>query len=141
MLGAPFTDNLAYTYHAFWASTKRDTVQRHLNFSNRYNVPMFLSESGEFTDEWNAAFRKLHEALGLGWMFWAYKNLDTSSTVVSIPRPDNWDDIVAFIDGERQDRPDASVINRAIAQYLDGLYLKNGVVRWSYLDSLGLGQP
>lgn len=141
MLGPPFTDNLAYSYHAFWASTKRDTIQRHLNFANRYNVPMFLSESGEFIDEWNAAFRKLHETHGLGWMFWAYKNLDTSSTVVSIPRPDNWADIVAFVDGERQDKPDAAVVSRALGQYLAGLSLKNGVVRWSYLDSLGLGQP
>jgi endoglucanase len=142
MLGEPFTDNLAYTYHAFWASTKRDTIQRHLNFSNRYNVPMFLSESGEFTDEWNAAFRKLHEAHGLGWMFWAYKNLDTSSTVVSIPRPDNWDEIVAFVDGKRQERPDAAVIDRAMAQYLDGIRFKNAMVRGSYLESLGLeGAP
>ncbi|HYI05207.1 MAG TPA: cellulase family glycosylhydrolase, partial [Reyranella sp.] len=33
MFERPFTDNLAYTYHSFWASTKRDSIQRHLNFS------------------------------------------------------------------------------------------------------------
>src|SRR5947207_2265382 len=29
LFGPPFTDNLAYTYHLFWASTKRDSIQRH----------------------------------------------------------------------------------------------------------------
>jgi aryl-phospho-beta-D-glucosidase BglC (GH1 family) len=138
MFGPPFADNLAYTYHSFWASTKRDSIQRHLNFANLYDVPLFLGETGELTDAWNEGFRKLHETHGIGWSFWTYKNLDTPSTVVSIPRPEGWNEIVAFADGRRKDKPDAAVIDRAIAQYLDGIKFRNGVIRWSYLASLGL---
>ena len=138
MLGPPFADNLAYTYHLFWASTERDSIQRHLNFANRYDVPLFLGETGELTDEWNERFRKLQDEHGIGWAFWAYKNLDTPSTVVSIPLPAGWAEIVAFADGTRRDKPAAAVIDRAIAQYLDGIRFRNGVIRWSYLASLGL---
>ena len=138
MFGPPFAKNLAYTYHSFWASTKRDSIQRHLNFSNLYNVPLFLGETGELTDAWNEGFRKLHEAHDIGWSFWTYKNLDTPSTVVSIKRPDGWDDIVAFADGKKRDKPADELIARAMAQYLDGMRLANGEVRWSYLASLGL---
>lgn len=142
MFGPPFADNLAYTYHSFWASTKRDSIQRHLNFSNRYNVPLFLGETGELTDAWNEGFRKLHETHGIGWSFWTYKNLDTPSTVVSIPLPDGWNEIVAFADGKRADKPSDELIARAMAQYLDGMRLANSAVRWSYLASLGLkGAP
>jgi hypothetical protein len=138
MFGPPFADNLAYTYHSFWASTKRDSIQRHLNFSNRYNVPLFLGETGELTDEWNAGFRTLHEVHGVGWSFWTYKNLDTPSTIVSIPRPDGWNDIVAFADRRTAVKPPDALIDRAMAQYLDGMLLANATVRWSYLESLGL---
>lgn len=138
MFGPPFARNLAYTYHSFWASTKRDSIQRHLNFANRYNVPLFLGETGELTDQWNAEFRKLHEAHGIGWSFWTYKNLDTPSTVVSIPRPQGWNEIVAFADGKQATKPPAETIDRAIAQYLEGIKFRNGVVRWSYLESLRL---
>jgi len=142
MFGPPFADNLAYTYHSFWASTKRDSIQRHLNFANRYNVPLFLGETGELTDEWNDRFRRLHETHGIGWSFWTYKNLDTPSTVVSIPRPDGWAEIVAFADGKQTSKPSEALIDRAIAQYLDGMRFSNGIVRWSYLESLGLkGAP
>jgi hypothetical protein len=99
---------------------------------------MFLGETGELTDEWNARFRKLNETHGIGWSFWTYKNLDTPSTVISIPRPDGWNEIVAFADGKRAAKPDATLIDRAIAEYLDGIRFRNGVVRWSYLESLGL---
>jgi len=138
MFGPPFAANLAYTYHSFWASTKRDSIQRHLNFSNRYDVPLFLGETGELTDEWNARFRLLHETHGIGWSFWTYKNLDSPSTVVSIPRPDGWNEITAFADGRTKTRPSDALIERAIAQYLDGMRLVNATVRWSYLASLGL---
>jgi hypothetical protein len=142
MLGPPFAPNLAYTYHSFWASTKRDSIQRHLNFASRYNVPLFLGETGELTDAWNAGFRELHETHGIGWSFWTYKNLDTPSTIVSIPRPEGWNEIVAFADGKRRDKPAPEIIDRAIAQYLDGIRFRNGTVRWSYLASLGLkGAP
>ena len=138
MFGPPFASNLAYTYHSFWASTKRDSIQRHLNFSNRYNVPLFLGETGELTDQWNEAFRKLHQAHDIGWAFWTYKNLDTPSTVVSIPRPEGWNEIVAFADGKRRDKPPAALVDRAIAGYLAGIPLAQGTIRWSYLASLGL---
>ena len=142
MFGPPFAKNLAYTYHSFWASTKRDSIQRHLNFANLHDVPLFLGETGELTDEWNERFRRLHETHGIGWSFWTFKNLDTPSTVVSIPRPGDWDQIVAYVDSTRPDRPAAELIDRAIAEYLDGIRFRNGVVRWSYLASLGLkGAP
>ena len=142
MLGQPFAPNLAYTYHAFWSSTRRDSIQRHLNFAALYEVPLFLGETGEFTDDWNEEFRRLHETHGIGWAFWSYKNLDTSSTVISIPRPEGWDQVVAYIDGTRSERPSQDVIDRAIAQYLAGIRFRNGTIRWGYLKSLGLkGQP
>ena len=138
MFEQPFASNLAYTYHSFWASTKRDSIQRHLNFSNRYDVPLFLGETGELTDEWNARFRTLHETHGIGWSFWTYKNLDTPSTVVSIKRPDGWNEIVAFADGRTRTKPPDALIDKAMAQYLEGMRLSNATVRWSYLASLGL---
>jgi endoglucanase len=138
MFGPPFAPNLAYTYHSFWASTKRDSIQRHLNFANRYDVPLFLGETGELTDAWNAEFRALHELHGIGWSFWTYKNLDTPSTVVSITRPDGWNDIVAFADGVTETKPSDALIEKAMAQYLAGVRLSNTTVRWSYLASLGL---
>jgi len=138
MFGPPFAPNLAYTYHSFWASTKRDSIQRHLNFANRYNVPLFLGETGELTDDWNAGFRSLHETHRIGWSFWTYKNLDTPSTVVSIPRPEGWNEIVAFADGITKTKPSDTLIDKAMAQYLDGVRLPNATVRWSYLASLGL---
>jgi hypothetical protein len=147
MFGPPWTANLAYTFHSFWASTRRDSIQRHLNFSERYDVPLFIGETGELTDEWNEGFRTLLEQHGIGWSFWTYKNLDTPSTIVSIPRPADWDHVVAVADRPPSRWADPLPVPRerlyaALGQYLEGTRFANGTIRWSYLKSLGLkSQP
>ena len=77
VFGRPFDANAVYTYHKFWANPTRDALQSYLNFSNRWNVPLLIGETGELTDNWNDRFRRLHERFGIGWCFWPYKNLDS----------------------------------------------------------------
>ena len=145
VFGRPTLANIAFTYHKFWSSTERDAIQAYLNFSKLYGVPLFLGESGELTDEWTEAFRQLHERHGVGWCFWTYKNLDSGSTVVSIPRPADWDAVAAFgnrFPGAWAEAPEADRVRRALAEYLEGIRFKSGKVNWSYLGALGLrSQP
>ncbi len=91
MFDRPFDGNAVYTYHKFWAAPTRDSLQSYLNFSKRWNVPILIGETGEMNDQWNAQFRALHERFGIGWVFWPYKSLDSTTSVVSIVKPAGWD--------------------------------------------------
>jgi hypothetical protein len=144
VFGPPFANNIAYTYHKFWASTHRDSVQDYINFSARYNVPIFLGEAGELTDRWNTAFRTLNEEFGIGWSFWTYKEPNSTSTVVSIPLPPGWNEISAV--GSAPSLDSAPVVPAARAEAIIQTYLKSiafasGHVNASYLASLGLTSP
>jgi hypothetical protein len=146
VFGRPFDDNIAYTYHKFWASTERDSVQSYVNFANRYDVPIFLGESGELTDDWNRAFRQLNERFGINWCFWTFKNLDSPSTVISAPLPDGWDRIAALgnqtpDEWEHETLPTPAEAKQILWAYLEAIKFKNGHVNASYLDSLGLKVP
>jgi aryl-phospho-beta-D-glucosidase BglC (GH1 family) len=142
----PFDSNAIYTYHKFWSTPTRTAVQEYINFSKKWNVPILIGETGEFTDTWNESFRRLHEQLGIGWCFWTYKNLDSNSTVVSIPRPSGWD-LIAKAGSEAIDASDlnsAALRSRAqeiLSDYLEGAKLRNGRINASYLRSLGLAAP
>jgi hypothetical protein len=142
----PFDANAVYTYHKFWATPTRDSLQSYLNFSNRWNVPLLIGETGELTDNWNESFRRLHDQFGIGWCFWPYKNLDSDTTVVSIQKPAGWDlianagsmDAKAFEPGSLPPREQALAILNA---YLEAAKFENGRINGSYLNSLGLAAP
>jgi hypothetical protein len=140
----PFDGNAVYTYHKFWAKPTRDSLQTYLNFSNRWNVPLLIGETGELTDNWNEKFRELHERFGIGWCFWPYKSLDSKTTVVSIQKPAGWELIAAVgsadaIDpGSLPPRAQALTILNA---FLEAARFENGRINGSYLNSLGLEAP
>jgi len=146
VFGRPFDGNAVYTYHKFWARPERDAVQTYVNFSNRWNVPVIIGETGENNDGWNATFRRLNETFDIGWCFWPYKSLDSHTSVVSVPEPKGWDLIAAAGSVAPDELSSISLPPRQQARsildaYLDAARFANGRVNGSYLNSLGLKVP
>ena len=141
MFDRPFDANAVYTYHKFWAAPSRDSLQSYLNFSKRWNVPILIGETGEMNDQWNARFRALHEQFGIGWVFWPYKSLASTTSVVSIVKPAGWD-LVAQV-GSHDTIDPATLPPRAEASkildaYLEAIKFQNVRINAGYLESLGL---
>ncbi|MFL6337185.1 MAG: glycoside hydrolase family 5 protein [Pyrinomonadaceae bacterium] len=145
VFGPPFDERVAYTFHKYWMEVKPEAVQEYLDFSSKYNVPVWMGESGENKDEWIASFRELLERNRIGWCFWPYKKLDATSCVVSITKPADWDAVAAFADQPRttfeevrKSRPPQAQVGRALAAYLEQIKFKNCRVNGGYLKALGL---
>ena len=145
IFGPPFDDKLVYTFHKYWVPVKVDAIQPYLDFRTKYNVPIWMGESGENTDEWIDSFRKLLETNDIGWCFWPYKKLDATSCIVSIKRPEDWDAIIAFADGPRttfeevrKHRPPKEKVEKALSDYLEQIKFSNCRVNQGYLKALGL---
>jgi endoglucanase len=137
----PFDSNAVYEYHKFWANPTRDALQDYLDFSNRWNVPVMIGETGEYTNSWNTKFRQLHERFNIGWCFWTYKNLDTNTSVVSIQKPTGWDLVAEVGSAEKAALPSREQAQTILDAYLEAAKLKNGRVNGGYLTSLGLAVP
>jgi endoglucanase len=145
VFGPPFDDKLAYTFHKYWTEVKPETVQEYVAFSNKYNVPIWLGESGENTDEWIASFRVLLEQHGIGWCFWPYKKLDATSCPVSVGRPAEWEAIANFADQPRstfeeirKNRPAKDKVSKALAGFLEQIKLTNCRINAGYMKALAL---
>ena len=143
VFGPPFDANLAYTFHKYWMPTEQKEIQAYLDFRDRYNVPIWLGESGENTDEWIAAFRKLLEQHNIGWSFWPYKKMDSSRGIVSFPRTPEWDAIVAWVEGPRssfeeirKSRPAPALVKKAMGDLLENIKFVNCTPNPGYIRAL-----
>jgi len=146
VFGRPFDANAVYTYHEFWADPSRNAIQNFLNFSNRWNVPILIGETGELNDAWNEKFRQLHERFGIGWIFWPYKSLASDSAVVSVQKPDGWNLILSTERAVTEATAPQSLPSREKTQlildaYLQAAKFKNVRINGDYLKSLGLTAP
>jgi endoglucanase len=96
VFGPPFDENVIYEFHKYWMAPVQSAIQEYVDYRDRYNVPIWLGESGENTDEWIQQFRTLLESNDIGWCFWPYKQMEKTSCMVSIRKPAYWDEILAF---------------------------------------------
>jgi endoglucanase len=147
VFGPPFDGNTAYTFHKYWMPAEDKAIQPYVEFRERYQVPLWLGESGENTDEWITQFRTLLEKNNIGWAFWPYKKMEKTSAIVTIRQPEGWDKIVAFAKlprdvGKVQDRlkqrPDQETIDRAFAGFLENMKLEHCHVNAGYLQAMGM---
>jgi endoglucanase len=141
VFGRPFDANAVYTYHKFWFEPNRAAVQEYVNYSNRWNVPVIIGETGEYSDSWNASARKLQERFGMGWIFWSYKNLDSPLAVVTIRKPAHWDLIANAAGSESATLPAPGQAQAILDAYIEAAKFKNVQVNAGYLYSLGLAVP
>jgi len=147
VFGPPFDDKLAYTFHKYWFTVNQEAIQEYLAFRDKYNVPVWMGESGENTDEWISSYRTLLEKHDLGWCFWPYKKVDATSCLASINRPGDWDEIVNFANSPRSTfeeirkaRPAREKIKNALGAFLENMKLPNCRLNRGYLNALGVGQ-
>jgi endoglucanase len=145
VFGPPFDDKLAYTFHKYWMEVNQKAIQDYLDFRDKYNVPIWMGESGENTDEWITSFRTLLEAHNIGWCFWPYKKLEATSSIVSINLPADWDAIITFAEGPRKtfeevrkNRPPKAKVQKALNDYLERMRFANCRVNEGYIKALGL---
>jgi len=147
VFGPPFDDKLAYTFHKYWFTVNQEAIEEYLDFRDKYNVPVWMGESGENTDEWISSYRTLLEKHDLGWCFWPYKKVDATSCVASVNRPADWDEVVNFANNPRSTfeevrkaRPAKEKINNALGAFLENIKLANCRLNRGYLNALGVGQ-
>ncbi|MBA0086300.1 MAG: cellulase family glycosylhydrolase [Acidobacteria bacterium Pan2503] len=147
VFGKPFDSNVAYTFHKYWTAPDESVLREYIDFRERFDVPIWMGESGENTDEWIAQFVKSLDKNKIGWAFWPYKKLEKSSAVVTVIPPTDWEKIVEFaklprgtghVEERLKVRPPQETINRTFAQLLENIRLQKCRVNEGYLKALGM---
>jgi hypothetical protein len=145
IFGPPFDKNVVYTFHRYHAQAEQATVQKYVDFRDKYSVPIWLGESGENSDEWIAKFVSVLEKNDIGWAFWPYKKMQATTSVVSFAAPEGWDSIVQFAKLPRATseeaprlkvRPEQSVIDYAFAGILNNIQFRECMPNNGYIHAL-----
>ncbi len=145
VFGKPFDNKLVYSFHKYWTAATQDVIQDYIDFSNKYNVPIHLGESGENTNEWINEFRQTLEKNNISWHFWPFKKMDSESCVVSVTKTKEFDKIIEFANSKsisyediRNKKPDLIVIKKALSDYLENSKIENCKINDNYIRALGL---
>jgi len=143
VFGPPFDDNLVYTFHKYWTDTTQAVIQDYLDFREKYNVPLFMGESGENTDEWIRGFRHTLERNNVGWTFWPYKKMDSESCIIQFEQPEAYEVISNYADSVRASygdirelRPPVEEVHQALDAFLENARFERNTTNEGYVRAL-----
>jgi endoglucanase len=147
VFGPPFAKNLVYEFHRYWTTPTQDVIQQYVDFRAKYNVPIWLGESGENNTQWIHSFVRLLEENRIGWCFWPYKKMQDNAGVTSFRKPVYWDEIIAYAEAPGTSaaaeqrltvRPSLEHSRKALEDLLAHIQFENCTINTDYLQALGL---
>lgn len=71
----PWDNNMVLSFHKYWNNNTRGDIKSHLLLREKYNIPIWLGESGENSNLWFTDAIELVESHGVGWAWWPLKKL------------------------------------------------------------------
>ncbi|MCU7549703.1 glycoside hydrolase family 5 protein [Chitinophagaceae bacterium LB-8] len=146
--GQPFDHKLVYTFHKYWMPPIKESIQSYIDFSNKYNVPVYCGETGENTDQWVDSFRITLEKANIGWHFWPYKKMDDTQGIVKFAKPASYDTIINYAATAKKNFADVrkyrpgnlAEIKQALNEFLKFCLFENCKPNSGYIQALGFSE-
>jgi len=150
VFSAPFDDKLAYTFHKYWMPPEQKEIQEYVDFRDKYNVPIFMGESGENEDVWIKDFRELLDKNEIHWTFWPYKKMDNTRGPMNFDKPSGYDNFIQYAESDRSSFGKIRALKDSIEgikqeeivailkQFVENSKFKNCYPNQGYCKALGL---
>ncbi|HEY9220416.1 MAG TPA: cellulase family glycosylhydrolase [Lutibacter sp.] len=136
-------NNVVYEFHKYWFEVNQEAIQQYLDFRDKHQVPIYIGETGENTDEWVNDFRILLDKHQVSWAFWPYKKMNNTKGIMNFEEPEDYHLITKYADSDRstyakmrENRPDVVKVQKALNAYLENSLYKNNDPNKGYVKAL-----
>ncbi len=134
----PWDDNMAVSFHKYWNKNDVASIQKFLDIRQKYNVPLWLGESGENNNEWYRDAIHLVESHDIGWSWWPLKKIGTNNPF-EVKMPPGFRKIIQYWKGKGP-KPSTEEAYKSLMQLARNYKTKNLVVHYDVLDALFGGE-
>lgn len=136
-LTPPWDDNMAYSFHKYWSGTSSADLNWVVkDLRDKYNVPLWLGESGENSNVWFTELITSLEENNIGWSWWPVKKNDLNC-VLSVPLNAGYEKL---LNNKMSASSDPDETFEAIMQWAENHKIENCEIKYDVIDAL-IRQP
>ncbi len=134
-LTPPWDNNMAYSFHKYWGETTTSTISGYLDIRNTYNVPLWLGETGENSNEWFTRNVELMADHSIGWAWWTLKKFGSISSPYSVRMTEGYEQLLSYWRGQTA-RPTAAAATAILFDMADRIDSDSCQIRYDVIDAL-----
>lgn len=133
-----YDENMMIHFHRYACLPDISCYKEFLELSRKWDVPLWLGESGENLTEWFTAMYPLAVSLGISYNLWPWKKMDCTNSPYSVNMPKNWSLLLDYMKGGKH--PGFETSKQILNDYLEAMKLVNCTYNEAVSDAV-LRQP
>jgi endoglucanase len=126
--------NMVLSFHKYWNYNDQASIQHILDTRDKYNVPVWLGETGENSNVWFTDAIRLFEKNNIGWAFWPLKKMGNNNPM-EIKSNLNYDELVNYLNGKGH-KPNESNTYSALLEMATYAKLENTIIHRDVIDAM-----
>lgn len=134
-LTPPWDNNMAYSFHKYWNNTDQSSIGWVLGIRDNFNVPLWLGETGENSNQWLYETVKLMEENKIGWATWPLKKIDDIAGPMSVPLTPQYQVLLNYWNGQAT-KPTENYAYAALMNQFEMFKYENCRIQKDYVDAL-----
>jgi len=127
-------NNMVLSFHKYGNFNNQQAIQHFLDLSERYNVPLWMGESGENSNTWFTEEIGLVESHNIGWSWWQLKKMGINNPL-EIKEPKNYQLLLDYWSGKGA-KPTEAQAEAILNELLENLKVKNNIWHKDVTDAM-----
>ncbi len=137
-LPAIWDDNMMLSFHKYWTYNDDGSLDWMINLRNSRNIPIWLGESGENSNNWFTSLIELCERKHVGWSWWPVKK-PSINNVLNVTVNEDYTRLVNYWKGSASN-PGEEAAFAAVLQFAENHKLENCTYQKDVVDAM-MRQP
>lgn len=106
-------------FHKYWNNPDKESLEKYITLGKKFNVPIYMGESGENNCEWYTCLFPLCDQLKINWSFWTYKKMECDNSPISFSIPMGWDKLQDYLIGKSSQKPSQNEMIQIFNNFLN----------------------
>jgi endoglucanase len=129
-----FDDNMAISFHKYWNYTDQNSIQKFIDYRDKYNIPIWMGESGENSNSWFTDAISLLEKNNIGWAWWPLKKIGINNPLRVKINP-AYQKIIDYWKG-KSEKPSIKEANEGLMQLATDTRISRNIIRRDVVDAM-----
>jgi endoglucanase len=127
-------DNMVLSFHKYGNYNTVAAIKSFLDLREKYNVPIWLGESGENSNTWFTEAIQLAESNNIGWAWWQEKKMGINNPL-EIKQPAGYEKLLNYWSGKGE-KPSAEEAWKILQELLKNIQIENNIFHPDVVDAM-----
>jgi len=128
-------DNMVFSFHKYWNYNDDQTLKFALDLREKYNMPIWLGETGENSNVWFTELIQLLDKHNIGYAFWPMKKIDNIAGITNVKTTPEYEKLLEYWKNGGE-KPSKDYAKKALMQIAENYKLSNTEIKNDVIDAM-----